>query len=107
MFLISDKALFRIDKATNEVFAMFPEIPVRMTSDLCKSTRGPINVKTAIHESREALPEEYQQLAAELLKRGRDLKIVKRVTAAMNKLREESAFMELPVTAYETLNRAF
>ena len=94
MTLVTEKVVFRVDKVTGSVFALFPEIPACHLGKRCRSTRGPVEPKEAIRSSREAKPDEYQSLAEKLVKEGFKLKIVKRVTTAMDKLRKETAYIE-------------
>jgi hypothetical protein len=100
---MTEKVIFRVDKSTGEVFALFPEVPANHVGIKCKSTRGPADVKACIHDSRPATKAEYTELAKALGK----IKIVQRETPAMRGLRQDSVYVgELPPVANnETPNK--
>jgi hypothetical protein len=82
-----DKVIFRVDKGTNEVFALFPEMPANDMGRRCRSTRGPADIAQCMKASRPAESAEYEELAEELTEQGYNLVIVKRETRAMRELR--------------------
>jgi len=92
------KVIFRVD--AQGVFGIYPERPHAFG---CQSTRGPMNLKKAIRNSRPAKPEQYKTLKERL----GNVTAVLRETPAMRKIREALAYMPTmkPVANLETANR--
>ena len=77
------KVIFRFWNVSQEVIAIFPELPGDSNPSTCMSyehmgQHGACNPDGIIQESRLALPEEYEDLKKELESCGYDLIIIKR-----------------------------
>jgi hypothetical protein len=84
------KVIFRVDRTTGEVFALFPETPAD-SADLCQTYAhgqyGALDWQECLRISRPADFAEYKELANELFELGYNLVVVKREWPAMRETR--------------------
>jgi hypothetical protein len=85
-----DKVIFRIDRASGKVFALFPETPAD-SPNLCltyaNGQYGALGWRDCLRISRPAEFAEYKELAEELVQLGYNLVVVKREWPAMREIR--------------------
>jgi hypothetical protein len=95
---LTEKVIFRVDKARGTAFALFPEIPGNPSGTTCRAycwegAQFSAHVPEKMKASREATPDEAKDLATILVKFGYKLRTVKRETRVMREVRRISAEM--------------
>jgi len=100
------KAVFRISRSRpgspfnnfHDVFALFPEISGDSSGSTCMSyahigQHGSADYRGMIRETDPATPEQYADLFSELEGMGYRLKVIRKATPKMEKIRRKHAFL--------------